>query len=153
MVNSSSDAPEFDLYNQNGETVSLTDFDGSPVVVYFYPMANSDECAIEAKQFRETWKQFKDHEIEIVGISTDSEEAIADFHENYDLPFDLLSDIDGEVAKQYGTFATMETDDGVFEYATRETFLIGMDGTIERHYQDVSLDDGHAEEVLDDATA
>lgn len=149
MVDAGTQAPAFELQNQDGKTVSLSDVDDDYVVVYFYPKADTSECTTEAKQFRDAWEDFEDEGVTVVGISTDPPEEVSAFHEKYDLPFDLLSDADGEVAQRYDTYLTMETDDGTYEYATRETFVVGPDRTVEAHFEDVSLEDNHARTVLD----
>lgn len=142
-------APDFELHNQNGDPVALSDFSGEYVVLYFYPRADTRGCTIEAKDFRDNWEQFADANITVLGVSNDPVEDIEAFAEKYDLPFELLSDPEGAVASAYESYGTIEIDGDPAEIALRNTYLIAPDGTIERVYEDVSPD-GHAEEILAD---
>lgn len=140
-------APDFELRNQDGEPVALSDYSGEHVVLYFYPRADTRGCTIEAKEFRDNWDAFIDAGVTVLGVSNDPVEDIAAFADKYDLPFELLSDEDGAVASAYETYGSIEIDGESQEIALRNTYLIAPDGTIERVYEDVSPE-GHAEEIL-----
>ncbi|MFB6210152.1 MAG: peroxiredoxin [Halobacteriales archaeon] len=142
-------APDFELPNQDGDPVALSDYSGERVVLYFYPRADTRGCTIEAKDFRDHWDAFVDADVTVLGISNDPVEDLAAFAEKYDLPFELLSDEDGAVASAYETYGTVEIDGETSEIALRNTYVIASDGTIERVYEDVSPD-GHAKEILAD---
>ncbi|MDY6817276.1 MAG: peroxiredoxin [Halobacteriales archaeon] len=142
-------APDFELPNQDGDPVALSDYSGERVVLYFYPRADTRGCTIEAKDFRDHWDAFVDADVTVLGISNDPVEDLAAFAEKYDLPFELLSDEDGAVASAYETYGTVEIDGETNEIALRNTYVIAPDGTIERVYEDVSPD-GHAKEILAD---
>lgn len=149
MLSIGDTAPDFELPTQNGETVSLSDFSGDRVVIYFYPKANTPGCTTEACGFRDAYDEFRSQDIHVVGISTDSVEELQKFEAENDLPFTLLSDETGEVADAYNTFAEKEVKGDMYEIATRDTYVVGPDGKIERTYEGVSPE-GHAEEILAD---
>lgn len=119
-------APDFALSNQHGEQFQLSDYQGKPVVLVFYPFSFSGVCTGELCELRDNIKMFQDAKVELVGISVDSKYTQAAFAkaENYD--FQLLADFwpHGEVCKQYGVFL----DDKGF--ATRATFVIDADGVV-----------------------
>lgn len=137
MLDTGTDAPTFTLDNQHGETVSLDELDG-PVVVYFYPRADTPGCTTEACGFRDSWGDFEDRGVHVLGISDDPVSDLADFAEKYDLPFDLLSDPDGEVASAYDSYGAGS--------AARNTYVV-EDGEITAAHEGVSPE-GHAEEIL-----
>jgi peroxiredoxin Q/BCP len=149
MLESGDEAPAFELPNQDGETVALSDFAGERVVVYFYPRADTPGCTVEAQNFADHWDAFRDRDVAVVGISDDPVDALADFAEKYDLPFDLLSDEDGAVGRAYGSFGSREIGDQEVTAAFRNTFVVGPDGEVEAVYEAVNPD-GHAEELLED---
>ena len=152
MPSKGDQAPDFELADQNDEPVVLSDYRGEHVVLYFYPKADTPGCTTEACEFRDAYEQFDERGIAVLGVSTDSVEDIASFSEKHDLPFRLLSDEDGTIAKQYDTFAVKEVRGEEWEIAERNTFLINPDGEIVAVYESVSPE-GHAEEILDDIDA
>lgn len=147
MLEPGTDAPAFTLDDQHGEPVSLADV-GDPVVVYFYPRADTPGCTTEACGFRDSWEYFEERGIAVLGISDDPVSDIADFAEKYDLPFDLLSDPDGEVASAYESYGEKEMFGKTFDGVFRNTYVVG-DGEIVAAYEGVSPE-GHAEEILAD---
>ncbi|WP_423750747.1 thioredoxin-dependent thiol peroxidase [Salinirarus marinus] len=149
MLDVGADAPEFELPDQHGETVSLADFRGRRVVVYFYPRADTPGCTTEACGFRDAYDAFRDEDVVVLGISDDPVDDLAAFAAAYDLPFRLLSDEDGEVAAAYDSYGEKQMFGNTFDGVFRNTYVVGPDGRIERAYEGVSPDD-HAEELLDD---
>jgi len=150
MLDPGSEAPDFRLHNQDGETVALSDHRGRWVVLYFYPRANTRGCTIEAAGFRDDHAAFRDLDAVVLGVSNDPVEDLQAFREEHDLPFDLLSDPDGAVAERYDSYGTVELQDGeTTEIAFRNTYVIGPDGEIERTYESVDPEH-HAEDVLAD---
>ncbi|UWG52279.1 Peroxiredoxin [Halalkaliarchaeum sp. AArc-CO] len=149
MLETGEDAPDFTLQNQDDEPVTLSDIDAEYTVVYFYPRADTPGCTTEACGFRDEWGAFSDAGVAVVGISDDPVEDLADFAEKYDLPFDLLSDPDGEVASAYDSYGEKNvfgnTVDGVF----RNTYVVDAGSEIVLAYEGVSPED-HAEEILAD---
>ena len=147
MLEAGQEAPTFELHDQDDDVVSLGDYRGRPVVVYFSPRADTPGCTTEACGFRDAWDEFEDRDVTVLGVSDDPVDDLAAFAEKYDLPFRLLSDPDGEVAAAYDSYGekTMfgRTFDGVF----RNTYLVGPDGRIAAVYPDVDPE-GHADEIL-----
>jgi len=148
MLESDHSAPEFELPDQHGDPVSLSDFEGQRIVLYFYPRADTPGCTREAKAFRDEWDEFAERDVAILGVSNDPVENLEPFREKYDLPFTLLSDEDGAVAEQYDSFGDIEVDGDVYDIALRNTYVIDPDGHIEAVYEDVSPDE-HADEILE----
>ncbi|WP_290816160.1 thioredoxin-dependent thiol peroxidase [Halovivax sp.] len=149
MLDVGDEAPEFELPNQHGETVSLSQFAGRRVVVYFYPRANTDGCTVQAREFRDAGAAFDEHDVVVIGISDDPVEDLATFAEDHDLGFHLLSDDGGEVATLYESYGEKQMFGNTFDGVFRNTYVVGTDGTIDAVYEGVTPD-GHAEEVLAD---
>ena len=149
MLDIGDQAPEFELPDQNGEPVALADYDDRRVVLYFYPRADTPGCTTEAAGFRDAWDEFEERDVAVLGVSDDPVPDLSAFAEEYDLPFRLLSDEDGEVASAYGSYGEKNMFGDTFDGVFRNTYVIGTDGTITRVYDGVSPE-GHAEEILDD---
>ena len=128
-------APDFALSNDRGETVSLKDFAGSRVIVYFYPRANTPGCTTEACDFTENFSQFDNAGVKVLGISPDKPEALAKFRADHDLTVELLSDPSKETLEAYGAFGEKNNYGKVVQGVIRSTFLVSVDdagkGTIE----------------------
>lgn len=132
--------PDVSVTNQDGQSVNLRSFVGSPVVVYFYPKDDTPGCTAEAKGFRDEYAQFQQAGAKLFGVSLDDAESHKAFAAKYELPFPLLADTDGALAKGFGVKVRGS-------FAARVTFLIGKDGKIAKVWPDV--DPGvHAAEVL-----
>jgi peroxiredoxin Q/BCP len=140
-------APGFELQDHTGETVSLAEFEGQYVVLYFYPKAKTRGCSIEARGFRDHHAAFRDRDAVVVGVSADPVEELAEFAEEEALPFRLLSDPDGEVGAAYDSYGEVEFRGETRESPFRNTYVIRPDGTIGAVYEDVTPE-GHAEELL-----
>jgi peroxiredoxin Q/BCP len=149
MLSVGDSAPAFELQNQHGQTVSLADFRGERLVVYFYPRADTPGCTTEACGFRDAWDEYEERGVSVVGISDDPVEDLDDFAAKYDLPIDLLSDEDGTVAAAYDSYGEKNMFGRTFDGVFRNTFAVGPEGTITHVYEDVSPE-GHAEEILAD---
>lgn len=147
MLDVGDEAPEFELQDQHGDPVALSNYDG-PVVLYFYPRADTPGCTTEAAGFRDNWEEYQDREIAVLGISDDPVPDLAAFAEEYDLPFPLLSNEDGAVASAYETYGEKNMFGNTFDGVFRNTYVIGTDGTIAHVYDDVEPD-GHAEAILE----
>jgi len=148
MLSAGDRAPPFELQNQNGEPVSLSAVDGEYAVVYFYPRADTPGCTTEAKSFRDQFAAFTDRGITVFGISDDPVDELAAFAEKYDLPFDLLSDPDGEVGRAYDSYGEKNMFGRTFDGSFRNTYIVDPEGRIARGFEGVSPAD-HADEVLD----
>ena len=147
MLDTGTEAPAFELQNHRGESVSLADFEGRPVVVYFYPRANTSGCTVQAKEFRDAIDAFADHDAVVLGISDDPVDYLTDFASAYDLPFDLLSDEDGSVSSAYDSYGEKQAYGNTYEGVFRNTYVIDGSGTIRERFESVSPE-GHADEVL-----
>lgn len=138
-------APDFRLQDQNGDWHTLRDYAGKWVTVYFYPKDDTPGCTKEACAFRDNIFAFEDIGAVILGISLDDVESHAAFAEKYSLPFPILSDADASVAKAYGVYKEM----GSFKFAQRQSFIVGPDGQVAKHYAKVNAEK-HSDEVLAD---
>jgi len=149
MLEPGDDAPEFSLPNQNGETVSLSDFEDQYVVVYFYPKAKTRDCAIEDQSFRDVYDGFEQLGVPVVGIRADPVDDTVEFADAENLQFRLLSDEERTVCEEYDSFGEREVGDEIWEIPSRNTYIVGPDRTIAAVYEDVSPND-HPEAVLDE---
>ena len=147
MLDPGQPAPDFELVDHEGRSVRLSDYEGQHVVLYFFPRAGTPGCTTEACGFRDRFEAYEAHDVAVLGVSNDAVEDLAEFAAEHDLPFRLLSDPDGAVASEYGTYGTAEVRGEVYEIAFRNTYLIDPDGTIAAVYEDVTPE-GHAEEIL-----
>ena len=141
-------APDFRLQDQNGAWLALDDFKGKWVALYFYPKADTPGCTKEACAFRDNLFAFEEIGATILGVSIDAIKDQKKFAEKYHLPFPLLADIDGKTAEAYGVMTNL----GVMKIAKRQSFLIGPDGKIAKHYDKVDPT-AHSKEVLADLKA
>ena len=123
-------APEFQLPDQNDVIVSLKDFRGIKLLLYFYPQADTSGCTKQACSVRDAMPDLKSLGIAVVGISPDKPEKQKKFDEKYSLGFPLLSDPDHSVAKAYGAWGEKKMYGKVYEGIIRSAFLIGPDGKI-----------------------
>lgn len=141
-------APGFSLMDQNSETRQLADYRGRWVVLYFYPKDDTPGCTKEACAFRDGYAELKQLDAEVLGVSLDNTESHAEFADKYHLPFPLLADQRGEVARAYGVLWKI----GPLAFAKRQTFIINPEGKLARHYPKVNAET-HAGEVLADLKA
>jgi len=149
MRNVGDTAPEFELEDQNGETVSLADFEGQRVLLYFYPEAMTPGCETQARRFRDLYGEFHAHDVAVVGISPDPVDKLAEFAETENLQFPLLSDTGADVAEAYESRGERRMRGILREMTLRNSYLVGPDGRIEATYESVMPYD-HPPEVLED---
>ena len=152
MLEEGQQAPAFELQDQDGKSVSLSDFSGQTVVVYFYPRADTPGCTTQACSFRDSREEYAEHDVVVLGISDDPVEDLEAFTEKYDLPFRLLSDDSGEVADAYDSYGEKNVFGNTVEGVFRNTYVIDEDGIITETYEGVDPED-HAEEILADLDA
>lgn len=145
-------APAFTLKDQDGKTHKLSDYEGRPVVLYFYPKDDTPGCTAEACAFRDNMVRFKPGKAAILGVSVLDEKSKAAFAQKYDLNFPLLADADHEVADKYGAWQERSMYGRKFMGVARVTYLIGPDGKVAQRWDKVKVE-GHAEEVLDAVNA
>ena len=144
-------APEFTLPDQDGRPVSLSDFAGSPVVVYFYPADDTPGCTKEACQFNENLSAFGRGGARVVGISPDGATKHVRFRERYGLTFPLLSDPAHEVMAAYGAWGEKTMYGKKTVGTIRSTFLVDPGGRIAKAWYNVKAD-GHAAKVLEEVS-
>ena len=140
-----SDAPSFNLQDQNGDWHTLEDYQGQWLAIYFYPKDDTPGCTKEACNFRDNIYAFKAIDATVVGISVDDVESHKEFSDKYKLPFTILADVNNETTKAYGVLK----DYKLIKLASRQSFLIDPDGKIAKHYKKVDPDT-HTDEVLAD---
>ena len=137
----------FALKTDEEKTVRLSDFAGKPVVLFFYPRANTPGCTIEACGFRDAFQQLQAAGAVVLGISRDTPKAQAKFREKYNLPYPLLADVDEKVCRQFDVLKEKNMYGKKVWGIVRTTFLIGPDQTLLHVFPNVKPE-GHAEEVL-----
>ncbi len=138
-------APQFTLYDNDGNTVSLSDFLGKKVVLYFYPKDNTPGCTRQACAFAGAYREFQDRGVEVIGISRDSVASHIKFAQKYDLPFILLSDPDRKAIEAYGVWQEKKMCGKVGMGVVRTTFIIDENGMIEKIMPKVKPDTNAAE--------
>jgi peroxiredoxin Q/BCP len=141
-------APDFELEDDSGARVRLSDLRGKTVVLYFYPRDDTPGCTKEACSFRDSWAAVKATGAAVYGLSPDTVEKHRAFREKYGLQFPLLSDRDRSVMKAYGAFGAKIMYGREVEGVIRSTFIIGPEGKVAKVFPKVRPE-GHAAEVLE----
>jgi len=141
-------APGFTLSDKDGNSVSLSDFKGKKVVLYFYPKDNTPGCSRQACAFASAYDDFRSNDVAVIGISKDSTASHVRFAEKYSLPFTLLSDTRLEAIKAYGVWQEKKLYGKVSMGVVRTTFIIDENGNIEKVMPKVKPDT-NAQEILD----
>lgn len=139
-------APDFTLNNQNGEAVSLSDFRGNNVVLYFYPKDMTPSCTTQACNFRDDYSTYEALDAVILGVSADDAARHTKFIAKHDLPFSLLADTEHKVCEQYGVWTLKKMFGKEYYGIERSTFLIDKEGNIVKEWRKVKVKD-HNEEV------
>jgi thioredoxin-dependent peroxiredoxin len=132
-------APSFTTVDDEGKTVSLSDFKGKIVVLYFYPKDDTPGCTKQAQSFRDNYDSYQNKDMVVLGVSMDDQASHKLFKEKYGLPFQLLVDSDGAITKAY------EVDGG--GYSKRVTYIIDGEGKIS-HVDEKVKTDSHAQDIL-----
>ena len=145
MITIGSKAPNFTLNDKNGTPVSLSDFLGKKVVLYFYPKDNTPGCTRQACAFASAYQGFKDKNIEVIGISRDSVASHQKFADKYSLPFILLSDPELLAIQAYGVWQEKKMCGKTSMGVVRTTFIIDENGNIEKVMEKVKPDTNAAE--------
>jgi peroxiredoxin Q/BCP len=145
-------APPFSLPSDSGETVSLEDLRGSPVVLFFYPKDDTPGCTAEACEFRDSWKAVQRAGAVVLGVSPDGVASHRRFREKFALPFHLLADEDHAVAEAYGVWGEKSMYGKKYYGVLRTTFIIDAAGSVRRVFEKVKPA-GHAAEVLEALSA
>ena len=138
MIEEGAEAPDFTLRNQDGEEVTLSELRGRPVVLYFYPKADTPGCTTQACGIRDHSADYEAAGAVVLGVSPDPVEAIKKFHGGQGLNFTLLADEDHAVCERYGVWAEKTNYGRTYWGAQRSTFIIDADGTVARVFPKVS---------------
>ena len=142
-----SKAPEFTGVDQDGKEVSLNDFKGKKVILYFYPKDNTPGCTNEACNLRDNFDFWKSKGFEIIGVSPDSQASHKKFIEKYSLPFTLISDPGKEIIKKYGAWGPKKLYGREYEGLLRTTYIIDEEGNIEEVFKKVKTKE-HTEQSV-----
>ena len=148
MLEVGTKAPDFTLQDQRGELVSLSDFLGKKVVLYFYPKDNTPGCTRQACAFGANYAGFQSLNAVVIGVSKDSVASHVKFAEKYDLPFILLSDPERKAIEAYGVWQEKKLYGKTTMGVVRTSYLIGPDGVI-RQVWEKAKPDTNAQEILD----
>jgi peroxiredoxin Q/BCP len=140
-------APTFAGINEHGQPVSLADYKGKKLVLYFYPKDDTPGCTAEACSLRDGYPQFQSKGYEILGVSPDSAKKHTKFREKFNLPFSLLADEDHSVSEMYGVWGEKKFMGRAYNGIHRTTFVIDADGKIERIITKVD-NENHTDQVL-----
>lgn len=140
-------APEFSSFNQNGEKISLKDFSGKNIILYFYPRDNTPGCTTQACNLRDNYKQIQDSGYIILGVSSDSVKSHDKFIKKHDLPFDLIADEDKSIHKLYGTWIEKKMYGKVYMGTARWTFIIDENGVIKEIIEKVKTKE-HTQQII-----
>jgi len=141
-------APKFTLEDANGKKVSLEDFAGKNVILYFYPKDDTPGCTKEACGFRDSWKDIQKANAIVLGVSADGGESHQKFISKYKLPFPLLSDPDRKTMKTYGAYGDKMMYGKKTVGVIRSTVWIGPDGKVRKHWARVADAAKHPDQVL-----
>jgi peroxiredoxin Q/BCP len=147
MIQPGEQAPEFTLPDQDGKPVSLSDYRGQTVVLYFYPKADTPGCTTQACGLRDSISAFNDVGAAVLGISPDPVKAVKKFHDAQGLNFTLLADDDHAVCDLYGTWVEKSMYGRTYWGAQRSTFIVDADGTVV-HTIEKASPKTHAADVL-----
>ncbi len=141
-------APSFNGLDQNGNSVQLTDFKGSKLILYFYPKDNTPGCNAEACNLRDNYEMWLGKGYKVLGVSPDKQAAHQKFISKFDLPFSLISDTEKEIIKAYGAWGPKKLYGREYEGLLRSTFVISEDGIVEQIFTKVKTKD-HTNQILE----
>jgi thioredoxin-dependent peroxiredoxin len=147
LIDPGKKAPAFSLKDQDGKAHRLSDYDGRPVILYFYPKDDTPGCTKETCAFQANLPKFKPSKAAVLGVSILDEKSKAKFANKYDITFPLLADPEHEVAEKYGVWQQKSFMGRKFMGIVRTTYLIGADGKVQKRWDNVKVDE-HADEVL-----
>jgi peroxiredoxin Q/BCP len=141
-------APAFEGRNQDGKTIRLSDLKGKKVVLYFYPKDDTPGCTAEACNLRDNYTELAEKGFEVIGISPDTEKSHIKFRGKYQIPFNLISDTEKKILKEYGAWGKKNLYGRIFDGVLRTTYIINEEGVIEKVFTKVNTKD-HARQILE----
>ncbi|MEY5069619.1 MAG: hypothetical protein RLZ47_1481 [Bacteroidota bacterium] len=147
-LNPGDQAPAFSAKNQNGETISLSDFAGKTVILYFYPKDDTPGCTAEACSFRDNYEALLAKGYVVIGVSTDDEKSHTKFVNKYKLPFNLIADTDKKIVEAYGVWVEKSMYGKTYMGTARKTFIINPEGKIAHIIEKVDTKNS-SQQVLD----
>jgi peroxiredoxin Q/BCP len=147
-LNIGDQAPAFSAQNQNGESISLSDFVGKTVILYFYPKDDTPGCTAEACNFRDNYEALSAKGFVVIGVSTDDEKSHTKFVNKYNLPFNLLADTDKQIVEAYGVWVEKSMYGKTYMGTARKTFIIDPQGKISHIIEKVDTKNS-SQQVLD----
>ena len=139
--------PEFSSKDQDGNPISLSDYKGKKLIVFFYPRANTPGCTAEACNLRDNYAELQAQGYELLGVSEDSQKKQANFRNKYEFPFPLLADEDHTVIETFGVWGPKKFMGKEYDGLHRTTFLINENGVVDRVIEKVKTKD-HAAQIL-----
>jgi peroxiredoxin Q/BCP len=140
-------APNFSAIDEQGNTVSLLDFKGKKLVIFFYPKANTPTCTVEACNLRDNYQILQDENYEILGVSADTQKKQSNFKNKFDFPYPLIADIDKTMINAFGVWGPKKFMGRTFDGIHRVTFVINEDGVITNIINKVKAKN-HAGQIL-----
>lgn len=140
-------APDFKGLNQNGEQISLSDYNGKKVILYFYPKDNTPGCTSEACDLNDNYNMWLSKGFEVIGVSPDSVASHKKFAEKYQLNFNLVADTEKEILQQYGAWGEKKMYGKTYMGVLRTTFVINEDGRIAQVFEKVKTKE-HTNQIL-----
>ena len=141
-------APGFTANDQNGKSVSLSDYQGKNVILYFYPKDDTPGCTTESCNFRDNYQSLLNRGFEVIGVSVDDEKSHLKFVSKYQLPFTLISDVDKKIVESYGVWVEKNLYGRTYMGTARKTFIIDGDGKIRKIIDKVDTKNS-SQQVLD----
>lgn len=148
MLKEGDAAPNFTGTDENGQTVSLSDFKGKKLILFFYPKDNTPGCTAEACNLRDNYELLREKGFDMLGVSPDSPKSHTGFKSKHNLPFSLLADTDKTVLKAFGAWGPKALYGKLFDGVNRSTFVIDEEGRIAKVFAKVKTGD-HAKQILE----
>ncbi|WP_370476235.1 thioredoxin-dependent thiol peroxidase [Tamlana flava] len=142
-------APNFEAFDEQGNTVKLSDFIGQKLVVFFYPKANTPTCTVEACNLSDNYKSLTDAGYAILGVSADNQKKQSNFKKKFNFPYPLLADVDREVIEAFGVWGEKKFMGRTYDGIHRITFVIDENGIISKVIDNVKAKE-HADQILTD---
>jgi thioredoxin-dependent peroxiredoxin len=148
MLQIGDNAPDFQGTNEKGEQVSLRDFSGKKLILFFYPKDDTPGCTAEACSLRDSYQELRDKNFELLGISVDDAKKHNKFISKYTLPFSLIADTEHVMVNAYGVWGEKKFMGKTYDGIHRKTFVVDENGLIERIFEKVKTDD-HATQIIE----